>query len=580
MNTQREKVIYDKALALSQSKDYSKAIELLRQLPEVALSIDSRLLLGSNLADSGEYESAIQYLIPATTLEPQNYMAHFILGRVYETADNFTKAETCYNRLIELDPKRQDGYMRLARLYDSWKKVDKVCEICNSAENTLSKSEEIKEFHANILRNSGQPEKALEIYNTITNRKNVLKANSNRLLCLNYLKLPPQKLYNEHINWEKLCAKISSIPEKVYNITPDSNRKIKIGYVSADFRKHSVAYFVESLIHFHDRRKFDVNLFYDLNINDDTTKRFRKSADNFYETGTMPIERACEFIRSKKMDVLIDLGSHTGRLMEAFSRRMAPIQITYMGYPNTTGLTNMDYRFADNLADLPENNNLFTEKQLIINGGMWAYSPLIDAPEPGPLPYLTNGIFTFGSFNNIAKFSNDTIRCWGRILKEAPNSRMLLKNKYLEDSSVKQHLISQFTAVGANANQLLFSPGIPEMRDHLALYNEIDLALDTFPYNGTTTTFEALWMGTPVLTLEGEAHGARVGKSILSRAGLDSLVAKSRGSYVKAAIMYASKPETLAPLRPALRNILIDSGQCDGQRVTREIEHHILSIFQ
>lgn len=309
--------------------------------------------------------------------------------------------------------------------------------------------------------------------------------------------------------------------------------KIKIGYVSPDFRFHPVAHFFTPLLTSHDRSRFEIYCYSNVFTPDNITSNIAKLSDHFISIVGMDDEDAADLIEKDGIDILIDLSGHTANnCLPVFNLKPAPVQITYLGYPSTTGLTTMDYRLTDNIADPPGSGQYYTEKLIRLDGGFLCYSGA-DHVKPQPRPCLKNQYITLGSFNNLPKINTNVIALWSRILHKLPNSRLILKCRQLKDKGVRSRIRNEFKRNDIPFRKVKLLPMIPDVQDHLKLYNKIDIALDTFPYNGTTTTFEALWMNVPVITLRGNTHAGRVGASILTHANLSGLIAENQDQYMQ-----------------------------------------------
>ena len=279
-------------------------------------------------------------------------------------------------------------------------------------------------------------------------------------------------------------------------------------------------------------------------------------------------------IRNDKIDILIDLTGHTNlnRLL-VFSMKPAPIQITYLGYPATTGLSTIDYRLTDQWADPPGLDDQYYSETLIhLRQGFLCYRPPENTPDIGDCPAKENGYITFGSFNNLAKITPEVINCWAEILSQIPNSRLIIKNKSMIDVEVKNYYLGAFNKKGITSNRLEIFPEMRSFSEHLSLYNKVDIALDTFPYNGTTTTCEALWMGVPIITLKGDRHAGRVGVSLLTRTEMTDFIADTIDEYIAKAIEFSGKIDLLADIRTNMRDRLSKSPLCNAQDFTRNLE--------
>jgi predicted O-linked N-acetylglucosamine transferase (SPINDLY family) len=273
------------------------------------------------------------------------------------------------------------------------------------------------------------------------------------------------------------------------------------------------------------------------------------------------------------IDILVDIAGHTAHnKLTAFAFKPAPVQVTYLGYPNTTGLSAIDYRLTDSTADPEGQGRYYTERLVRLPGCFLCYLPLADAPPLTPLPAAASGRITFGSFNNLSKMSPDVVGLWSRLVQAVPGSRLLVKNSSLSDESVRARYREQFRAQGLEDGQLELVGHTPTREEHLAMYGQLDIALDTFPYNGTTTTCEALWMGVPVVTLKGEVHAARVGATLLNSVGLPELVADSPDDFLRVATDLALDTNRLGQQRAGLRQRLSESSLCDGDAFARKVE--------
>jgi protein O-GlcNAc transferase len=400
-----------------------------------------------------------------------------------------------------------------------------------------------------------------------------LKAHSNLLLAMNYSEqCTQQEIYYESRRWETIhCLSEADFP----CITREKqNGCIRLGIISGDMKRHSISYFLEPFIEGLDRSRFEIYCYSDVTSPDDVSERLNKLADIWLNSADLKDDELAGAIRSDQVDILIDLAGHTGTMIRlpVFCRKPAPIQISWLGYPNTTGLSVINYRLTDEFAD-PHglNDCLYTEKLIRLKNGFLCYRPPDEAPEVGLSPCRQNGYITFGSFNMLPKISPGVLALWARLLRRVKNSRLLLKCHYFADHATAERFLGYFADFGITRDRIELRSAVPDTQGHLAIYNEIDIALDTFPYNGTTTTFEALWMGVPVVTLVGDRHSARVGGSILTRLGLSELVATSSGEYINLTEGLAKDLKRLVKLRSSLRLTLANSSLCDAVTFCKEI---------
>lgn len=392
-------------------------------------------------------------------------------------------------------------------------------------------------------------------------------------MLLNYLPgTDADAVFEEHLEWGRVAE--ARVPRLELD-TPaeDTRRCLRVGYLSPDFREHSVASFIEPVLRQHDRSRFEVCCYSSLPMPDETTRRIREAVDVWRDIDKLSDGEAARLIREDRIDILVDLSGHTaGGRLGIFAARPAPIQMTWMGYPNATGLRTIDYRITDGVADPAGEEAHYSEELLRLDGCFLCYQPVTDAPEVAPLPALTNGHVTFGSFNNFSKINPGVLQLWAEVLKQVPGSRLLLKCPALTDATVRGRVSAALQALGIGTERVDLLGHTRTRQEHLALYARVDIAVDTFPYNGTTTTCEALWMGVPVLSLVGKRHAGRVGASLLSAAGLSDWLADTPESFVAIAQTMVADVTRLARLRGSLRGQLAESSLCDAAGFVRRLE--------
>jgi len=367
------------------------------------------------------------------------------------------------------------------------------------------------------------------------------------------------------------------------NVEPLADRKIRIGYLSPDLWRHSVAYFLLPILEAHDRERFEIFCYADGSRNDEVTEILQGLSDHWRTTADKSNAELHGLIIEDKIDVLFDLAAltHEGRRMEVFARRSAPIQINYLGYPNTSGLTRMDYRIVDTHTD-PESQSqaLHTEKLLYPAPSFLCFSPTEDTPGVAPLPALTNGHVTFGAFNAFLKITPKMLRIWADILNEITNSELIIKSEVLLDPLTRKQIATTFEQNGVDPGRVSLEGSTAGRFEHLNYYNRVDIHLDTFPYNGTTTTLEAAWMGVPTITLCGTNHRSRVGNSILRNLGLGQFIAESAQDYVNVAKAQTMQPDALASLRESLREQVKSSAIMDKESFVSALEESLESLVR
>jgi predicted O-linked N-acetylglucosamine transferase (SPINDLY family) len=332
----------------------------------------------------------------------------------------------------------------------------------------------------------------------------------------------------------------------------------------------------------HDHEQFEIVGYYNQNKHDSFTERLQSYTDHWRDCFTMSDEALAKTIREDQIDILIDLAGHTGnnRLL-VFARKPAPIQMTYLGYPRSTGVETIDYRLTDNYVDVQGLNEEFNSEQLIkLPNSYFCYRPLDKAPPINDLPAKERGYITFGCFNQLGKLTTAMQILWAKLLNAIPNAKLLLKNKSFQDEPTRRNLLNKLIQLGITAEHLQLEPTIPDVHEHLKLYQRIDIALDTYPYNGATTTCEALWMGVPVISLQGETQVSRMGLSILSTVGLSEWVASTPEEYFQLAIKFANDINQLQQLRQTMRQRLQASPLLDGITFTRHLEQVYRQVWE
>ena len=407
---------------------------------------------------------------------------------------------------------------------------------------------------------------------------------SNYLYALNYQSTPDmEKIFAAHKKFgefhENVAAKSTALQSPITsnalsNAATNAQRPLRIGYVSSDFRHHAVSHFIEPVLAAHDKNKFQLFAYYHHTVVDDMTKRIQSHVTHWRSLVGKSDADIAAMIRADGIDILIDLAGHTAtNRLPMFARKPAPLQVTWLGYPNTTGLSTMDYRITDAFADPPGMTDAFhTEKLHRMPETFSCYSAPNDAPTVAPLQAKRTGRVTFGSFNNFAKITAEVITVWSNILKRIPTATLFLKYKDLESVPMTQYIHHQFMTRGVLVSQLRIQGDDASHVEHMARYNNIDIALDPFPYNGTTTTLDALWMGVPVITLAGASHVGRVGVSQMSNLGLQELIAKNQDDYVNIAVELAGNIEKLSALRDGMRERMLASPLMNVERFTRNLE--------
>ncbi|MBL0311444.1 MAG: tetratricopeptide repeat protein [Holophagaceae bacterium] len=380
------------------------------------------------------------------------------------------------------------------------------------------------------------------------------------------------RILKAHQVWGTALPGRPAVARKPWPNERNPSRRLKIGYVGGDFRAHAVADFFEPVLAAHDREAFEPILYANQIQMDEVSKRFKGLA-RWVPIDALSDADAAARIEHDSVDVLVDLGGHTRTArLGVFARRPAPVQVTWLGYPTSTGLPEMDYRITDIWNDPEDGAQRGTERPFRLPRSFHCWRPRAEAPEVGPLPAATNGCITFGCFNNLAKLTLPAVAAWSTLLRQVPGSRLMLKSQSLLDTGVAEHCHSRFAAHGIESNRIVLLPFMPDKASHLGHYNQIDIALDPFPYAGTTTTCEALWMGVPVLSVTGDRHASRVSGSLLNAVGLGEFATANPDACIVKAIALASDLEGLASLRAGLRSRMMASPLRDETGFTSDLE--------
>lgn len=553
---------------------YREALILRPDLAEL------RYNLGRTQQRLGRLDEALESYDHAIERRPDYAKAHSNRGTLLRDLGRPEEALLAYDRLLALHPENAETLNNRALALQDLGRQDEALANLDRALTIEPNFVAALNNRGNVLKERGCLEQALESYErALSLQPDLIVAAQNRLLCLNYLSTwSTDRIVAEHRAFgQRLEAQIARLePDETRDRDPE--RRLRLGFVSGDFRQHSVVFFLLPVLERLDRRGFEVYCYSTGSLQDDWTQDCRRLADVWVEATCMEHRALAERIRADGIDLLLDLAGHTkGNALPAFAAKPAPVQISWLGYPNTTGLTTMDYRLVDAVTDPPAPADADQTEQLIrLPKGFLCYRPWTSPPPPpvAPAPCLERGWVTFGSFNNLAKITPATLELWTAVLRAVPDSRLRLKSNSSADLSALKRLVESFAAQGIARERLEIQPRASHHHEHLAAYGDIDIALDTFPYHGTTTTCEALLMGVPVVTLTGDRHAARVGSSLLTQVGLPEFIAGSSEDYVRIATRLAADRTRLIRLRAELelRERLKRSSVCDEVGFTRTLE--------
>jgi len=513
------------------------------------------------------YNEALEQLNVALKNEPNNISCINEAGLINIELGDHQKAKRYLSKSHDLDPNNKTTLVFLSYHCIKTKLLN---EAISFAEQALKIDPEFSQayFHigqALILANMF--EKGIEYIHMSLEKSNENTCDKHRSTLMPYLysdQFSNEKIFEEHKLWADKYLNYQFYENKNNN---DQNKKLKIGFVSSNFNTHSISHFMLPIFQHYNKEDFKFFCYSGTPKLDKITEAIQNNIDTWRQIYNLSDEEIVKTIKQDEIDILVDLAGHSSspNHISLFSYKPAPILISYLGYPFSTGLKNMDYRITDNFAD-PEGmtENIHTEKLIRIQSSFLCYQPpKHDIIIEKCIPYQKNKYITFGSFNNLNKLSGSTIELWSVILKSIPNSKLALKSSQSLASLLKEHIVAQFQIHGISMDRLLIFDYDSHQKDHLEKYNNIDICLDTYPYNGTTTTFEALWMGVPVITLCGNAHLSRVGNSILHNMTLDQLIGNSPQEYFNIAITLANNIDEIQNYRNILRNKLMNSELTD-----------------
>jgi protein O-GlcNAc transferase len=423
-----------------------------------------------------------------------------------------------------------------------------------------------------IFKDEGRIPQAMAAFNRAMELKPNVVVESNCLYVSHFLPdFDPRALAGRHFHWDDISGITAGADAFTNDRSPE--RPLRVGIVSGDLRFHSVAFFIYPFLKLHDPRRVRIACYVTSARNDTITASLRQSVEGWQNILGRSDEQVEQLIRRDAIDVLVDLGGHTsGGRLTLFAHKPAPVQVTYLGYPNTTGLKTMDWRITDAIADPPGAEALHSEKLLRLPHSAWCFYPLSGSPPVKAPPSIGNGYITFASFNDLAKINPPLLRTWAKILGQVENSRLILKNRGLSADSVRASFQEILVECGIDPQRVQFLPHLRKPSDHLMSYHDVDIALDTFPYHGTTTTCESLWMGVPVVTRAGATHVSRVGVSLLTTIGLGELIAADEGEFIEIAVSLARDAGRLKGLRESLRQRMQSSKLMDASAMAREME--------
>lgn len=541
----------------------------------VALSpalLDAWNNLGAALMKLGQPVRALEAFGQALAVDPAQPDVHVNLGRLHAQRGDHARAESCFRTALRLRPGCANAHSNLAVVLSE---LGRQAEARVSLEAALATRPDFPEAWNNlghVRKAEGNLAGALDAFaRAVELRPDYSAAHSNFLFTLAYTEdIPPAQKFELHRDWARRHA--ADLPRCALANERAPARRLKLGYVSPDFRAHACALFLEPLLREHDRTAFEVHAYAEVAAPDAVTARLRGLVDHWHDTVGLTDEALAARINADGIDVLVDLAGHTanGRLL-ALARKPAPVQITYLGYPATTGLEAMDWRLTDAVAEPPGTcEALYTERLYRLPHSLWCYQPFADMQgEVSTLPALAKGHVTFGSFNSYTKIGPQVVELWAEVLHAVPDARLLMVT--VPAGATQDALWAHFAELGIGRERVLLHDRLPRER-YVATFAEVDIALDPFPCNGGTTTCDALWMGLPVVALRGDTFLSRASLSVLGAAGCAEYAVADAAAYVACCRRLAGDVDALARVRAGLRARLASSPLLDAPAFARDVE--------
>jgi len=520
---------------------------------------------------------ALHYANRAVEIAPREPALLVELGRLLAIEKKAPAAIDVLRKAVEIDPAFLPARRVLASTLAQENRFKEADEQCRTGLAVHRNDVVLQSVLAGALLNLGRAEDAVELTRACAEQHpgdTVLV--SGLALMLNYVPgVTSAESLAAHRRFGALLEAQFPSPLQTYLNNRDPHRRLRVGFISPDLRAHSVAYFMEPLLKNLDAAAVEVYIYQTNRIADAVTQRLKPLAAVWRVMDNISDPGLAERIYGDRVDILIELSGHThAHSLAAMHLRPAPVQATYLGYPNTTGVEAVGNRIVDSITDpLGAADDGAVEQLARLDPCFLCYQPPADAPSEASLPpAATSGRITFGSFNSLQKLNRAVVDLWSRLLLQHPASRLVLKSFVFADPSAREEVPSRFAARGIDPQRIVcLSPEVA-VTDHLALYSMIDIALDPFPYNGTTTTCEALWMGVPVVTLAGESHAQRVGASLLSCIGCPELIARDESEYLGIADRLAHDLTALGDLRQRLRGRMREGPLCNGPAFARRFE--------
>jgi predicted O-linked N-acetylglucosamine transferase (SPINDLY family) len=563
---------------LFQTRRYEEALaELDQSLAAKPSQADAHAWRGLCLQQLGQVDEAASAFAAAVRVDPRHMGAHHNLGMLLVNQRRAGEAIPHLQRAVDLGYKRPEPFVLMGRAHVMTGRLAEAERAFREALKLDPRFVDARVGLSNVLHDLGDLDAAIaELRGAIKAAPQALGARSNLVMKLLYHGgITPSVLAEEHHAAGKayLAAFAKDGDPAWRKRNNDPERRLRIAYMSPDFHLHATAFFLEPLLAAHDPAAVEVFCYSSTEQRDAMTERLRGLAHGFCDILGMSTRDAAARIAEDQIDILVDCAGHTNNhRLGVLAMKPAPVQVTWLGYPHGTGLSTVDYRFTDEIADPPGmTESHYLEELVRLPEGTFCYRAPDTAPEPSPGPMERGEGPVFGCFNNPHKIGPEVIRLWAETVNAVPGARLRLQARPFLDAAAADRFRERFAAAGLSPDRIEIQ-GRRTFAEGFGLYATIDVALDPFPYHGTTSTCEALWMGVPVVTLPGRTCVSRVGPSLLARVGLDDLVARDEAHYRDIAVGLAGDPARLAELRRTLRGRMAQSPLSDGLRFARQLE--------
>jgi len=535
--------------------------------------------LGYVLLNQKRFEDAERALRRSAKLNPNLLEAYANLAAVYRFTERWRLCITAAKLALKIEPKHLESLLNLAEGQKETRQYGLSVQNFLLALSLDQNSVEARKGLASNYVSLGEPSVSLPMFRKIFEMDPELwPLKSYMLFAMQYEPaLSNEAVLREHIAFGRIAREKIGPPQIVFANRGQAGRRLKVAYMSSDFKEHVVMRFVEQVLAAHDRDQFEIILISTSLKEDKNTRRIRGYADQWIDISEIEDIRAASLIREQEVDILVDLAGHSGvSRLPLLARRLAPIQMLWCGYSGTSGIDTIDYIIVDNVLAPQGEKTHFSETALRLPAAYVCFTPR-DSLEPGPLPFERNGFITFGCMNNPSKINKYVVEWWAQILKAIPDSVLLMRYALFVDPLVRERIAKMFRECGIADSRYQMLEG---KANFVSVYQDVDIALDTFPYNGTTTTCEALWMGVPVVALRGDRFVSRVGASLLTYTGLQDLITESPRQYIDLAVQLAKDPKHVAELRQQLRIHLPNTPVFDSKTFTKGLEMRYIEVFR